>query len=163
MSLLVEEDIIGGVCNFLSSLKFTWISVIKRLYKWKPWLFVLQCRVVKVLDVALSNNKWNLWYSVITSKYLYPLIALIIDNLKLNKEKVWRKLGYENKNRFPSIFLCYEKFKDIIEYSNTNIFTENTFFKLYVNSSQPKHKTIPPTKTKSLEKQWNGFLHIYYF
>ena len=69
----------------------------------------------------------------------------------------------KNKNRFPSIFLCYEKFKDIIEYSNTNIFTENTFFKLYVNSSQPKHKTIPPTKTKSLEKQWNGFLHIYYF
>jgi len=97
LSLLVEEDIIGGVCNFLSSLKFTWISVIKRLYKWKPWLFVLQCRVVKVLDVALSNNKWNLWYSVITSKYLYSLIALIVDNLKLNKKKVWRKLGYEQK------------------------------------------------------------------
>ena len=43
--------------------------------------------------------------------------------------------------------------KEIIEYRNTNISTENTFFKLYVNSSQPKHKTIPPTKTKSLEKQ----------
>ena len=100
MSLLVEEDIIGGVCNFLSSLKFTWISVIKRLYKWKPWLFVLQCRVVKALDVALSNNKWNLWYSVTTRKYLYFLIALMIDNLKLNKKNVWRKLRYErNKNR----------------------------------------------------------------
>ena len=76
---------------------------------------------------------------------------------KIQQEERMKKLKCEFITIDCYLHFSVTKFcnecKEIIEYINTNIFTENTFFKLYFDSSQPKRKTIPPTKTRSLEKQ----------